>query len=109
MSDELEPIPMLLFCPKCNTQHIDAPEILDCRWPDCGGGCGADEDGPMCMAEAHSWENPPHRSHLCHECGTIWRPADVATVGVAEIATQGKADNWQAPAALMRAATGGQR
>lgn len=64
------PIPMILFCPSCGEQHIDDP---DERTPD--------------------WTNPPHRSHLCHGCGHIWRPADVATVGVREIATKGKADS----------------
>lgn len=63
------PVQMILFCPSCGTQHVDAP----------------DERTP-------GWENPPHRSHLCHGCGCIWRPADVATVGVAEIKTRGKAD-----------------
>jgi len=62
------PIPMLLWCPKCNEQHIDAP--------------------------SEGWDNPPHRSHLCHACGCIWRPADVATTGVADIKTAGDADTW---------------
>lgn len=69
------PIDMLLWCPKCHAQHIDAP--------------GADFDG-----HDHRWDNPPHKSHLCHTCGTIWRPADVPTNGVASIETRGKADNW---------------
>ncbi|HEX8414870.1 MAG TPA: hypothetical protein VF637_13435, partial [Sphingomicrobium sp.] len=64
-----EPIPMILHCPTCHTQHIDEP----------------DEYTP-------EWDNPPHRSHLCHACGCIWRPADVPTEGVAQIATRGKAD-----------------
>lgn len=67
---EAAPIDMLLFCPLCGLQHIDAP----------------DED--------QEWHNPPHRSHKCGRCGTTWRPADVATNGVAEIKTSGKADNW---------------
>lgn len=69
---ELErPIPMVLFCPACNEQHIDAPE------PDSG------------------WDNPPHKSHLCHRCGTVWRPTDkVYTTGVAFIDTLGASDNW---------------
>ena len=67
------PVDMLLFCPRCHTQHIDEP---DDRTPE--------------------WSNPPHRSHLCHSCGCIWRPADIATNGVASIATVGKADNWSA-------------
>ena len=66
------PIPMVLFCPSCHTQHIDEP---DERTPE--------------------WDNPPHRSHLCHQCGCIWRPADVATEGVAAITTVGKADTWK--------------
>lgn len=63
-----DPINMLLWCPQCNAQHIDAP--------------------------SEGWNNPPHRSHLCHECGCIWRPADVATNGVAEVKTAGDADTW---------------
>ena len=54
------PIDMILHCPKCGVQHIDAPE-------------------------GEGWTNPPHRSHLCHTCATVWRPADVATNGVREI------------------------
>lgn len=68
------PIPMLLFCPECGLQHVDAPEPA--------------RDGE------EAWDNPPHRSHLCRGCGTVWRPADVATVGVASIQTTGQADNW---------------
>jgi hypothetical protein len=64
------PIPMILHCPACRLQHID---------------------------EATSdWDNPPHRSHLCHGCGHIWRPADVATDGVAAINTFGSADSPKA-------------
>lgn len=63
-----DPINMLLWCPQCNAQHIDAP--------------------------SEGWDNPPHRSHLCHECGCIWRPADVPTNGVAEVKTAGDADTW---------------
>lgn len=66
-----KPIPMLLFCPNCGLKHIDEPD----EWsPD--------------------WDNPPHKSHLCHGCGCIWRPADVPTEGVASIETRGKADTW---------------
>lgn len=61
------PIPMILFCPACGVQHIDKPE--------------------------GDWTNPPHRSHLCHYCGHIWRPADVATTGVKDIATRGEHDD----------------
>ena len=64
------PIPMILFCPSCGVKHVDAP----------------DERTP-------SWTNPPHKSHLCHGCGHIWRPCDRPTEGVKEIATVGKADS----------------
>jgi hypothetical protein len=61
------PIDMILFCPKCGVQHIDGPE---------------GEHGT----------NPPHRSHLCHYCKHVWRPADVPTNGVKEIRTKGERD-----------------
>lgn len=61
-------IDMLLWCPSCHTQHVDE--------------------------RTQDWDNPPHRSHLCHVCGTIWRPADIATNGVKTIVTVGKADTW---------------
>jgi hypothetical protein len=66
----LSPVPMLLFCPKCGLQHVDAPD------------------------EAKGWHNPPHRSHLCAGCGTIWRPADVPTTGVDQIGTRGSSDTF---------------
>lgn len=67
---EQKPIDMVLHCPACGTQHVDAP----------------DERTP-------GWVNEPHRSHLCHNCWHIWRPADVPTNGVAAIKTKGKADS----------------
>lgn len=72
------PIDMILHCPACLQQHIDAP-------------------GP-------DWDNRPHKSHLCHHCGFIWRPADVPTNGVAEIKTRGKNDHvmFDGPAAVVR-------
>lgn len=81
---EPAPIPMILHCPSCRMQHIDAPEThhLDLELDRAG----------MEGSYSASWNNPPHRSHLCHGCGTIWRPADVATVGVSKIETRGKAD-----------------
>lgn len=63
----MTPIDMVLYCPACGVQHIDAPEP--------------------------GWSNPPHRSHRCHGCGHIWRPADVPTNGVAAVKTKGKNDS----------------
>jgi hypothetical protein len=75
------PIDMVLHCPKCGMQHIDAVEMVE--W---------DRDGGP-PANRVTWPNEPHRSHLCHGCGHIWRPADVETNGVAAVKTKGKADS----------------
>ncbi|MDX2165715.1 MAG: hypothetical protein SF182_01570 [Deltaproteobacteria bacterium] len=71
---EQQPIPMLLFCPRCAAQHVDVPQ------------------------PEKDWENPPHRSHECQACSYVWRPADVATTGVASIATRGSRDGVAHPA-----------
>lgn len=70
-TEGVTPIDMVLYCPSCGYQHIDAP---DERTPD--------------------WKNPPHKSHLCHHCKAIWRPCDFPTNGVAQIETRGKADTF---------------
>jgi hypothetical protein len=80
-----EPIDMVLLCPMCGVQHIDKPDAA--RSPSGGVHNGI-------LGSPH-WENPPHRSHLCHECGCVWRPADVATNGVESIETKGIADNFE--------------
>ena len=49
-----QPEPMVIFCPECKAQHIDLGE----------------------------WATKPHRKHLCHSCGHVWKPHDHATVGV---------------------------
>lgn len=49
-----EPIPMILHCPSCGERHIDEGEFM----------------------------TRPHHNHSCQECGSIWRPAVVDTVGV---------------------------
>lgn len=107
IDDVEQPIDMILYCPKCHAQHIDLPQEL-CRKTDptaflqnkhCWSKKG--HDGPCNLAPSHHldaleknlWKNPPHRSHLCQSCGHIWRPADVATNGVQEIKTKGKADS----------------
>lgn len=76
-----EPIPMVLLCPKCGVQHVDEAEVFTSEM--------------LADGQPEPWDNPPHRSHLCRACGCIWRPADVATVGVKAIATTGKADNFK--------------
>lgn len=80
----IAPIPMILYCPNCGMQHIDAVERQDPNERDFG----------MTTVESRVWTNPPHRTHLCANCSCKWRPADVPTTGVAEIKTTGKADTW---------------
>ena len=77
----VEPIDMVLHCPACGLQHVDAPEAVHEPQPD-----------GSAHAEEH-WNNPPHRSHKCGICGHIWRPADVATNGVQAVKTKGKDDS----------------
>lgn len=74
-----EPIDMLLLCPNCGLQHVDAP----------------DERTP-------GWTNPPHKSHLCHACAHIWRPSDRPTNGAALIATKGDRDRSPIPDSHLR-------
>lgn len=84
-SSSAAPVDMLLFCPACSTQHVDA----------------ADPEGVTSVeinGREDRWDNPPHRTHLCHACGHRWRPADVATNGVLAIATKGQLDGAAAPA-----------
>lgn len=52
---EVAPVPMFLTCPKCNARHIDEGDFATKR----------------------------HHTHSCQSCGLTWRPAVIATVGVA--------------------------
>lgn len=88
-----QPIPMILFCPMCRTQHVDKPE-RDSHAP-CSV-CLAVPAVP-CYPHCTTWKNPPHKSHLCGHCGLVWRPADVPTVGVEQIKTAGKDDSFRWP------------
>lgn len=76
------PVDMVLHCPACGLQHIDAPDPWVAKYGE-----------ELCKAKGFSlWTNPPHKSHLCHGCGHVWRPADVATTGVKAVSTKGKED-----------------
>lgn len=70
----IDPVPVVLHCPKCYRQHVDEVDPV--------GNPG--------------WENPPHTSHKCLYCSTVWRPADFPTEGVRSIETKGKSDTWVA-------------
>ncbi len=87
-----EPIDMILYCPKCDFQHIDKPEskcgkirvhlagvpIRCIRALGHTGECSIDSDSD----EAVAWDNPPHKIHLCARCQHLWQPALVRTNGV---------------------------
>lgn len=93
-----KPIDMVLHCPNCGMQHIDAPNHWSDRFdpPPTDGSMDDEERAEFdatVKAYEDEWTNPPHRSHLCHGCGHIWRPADVPTNGVAFINTKGNADS----------------
>lgn len=51
---EAAPIPMLIWCPACVARHIDEGEFA----------------------------TRSHRDHACQNCGLVFRPALVPTVGV---------------------------
>ena len=99
---DAKPFDMILSCPECGMLHVDEPEPDVCQ--DCHH---AANRHPFSTAQIRchcvdcpcimffEWTNPPHKSHLCHCCGTIWRPSDVPTNGVASIKTKGKADTWR--------------
>jgi rubredoxin len=50
----MEAIPMILWCPECMERHIDTGDFA----------------------------TKLHHTHACQNCGFVWRPAIVATVGV---------------------------
>lgn len=68
------PIGMILHCPICHRQHIDQID---------------EETNP-------GWTNPPHTSHKCLGCGTVWRPCALPTEGVAHLDVHGSSDTWPA-------------
>lgn len=77
------PLPMILHCPACGLQHVDAPEAQSMP----------DFDPRYVVPVGPAWTNPPHKSHLCAGCGHVWRPCDVPTTGVQAISTKGKDDS----------------
>lgn len=91
-----EPIDMVLHCPACGEQHIDAPDEVPGQ-PILKSASTTEHPHKMMQVGTYTaqgeWTNPPHRSHLCHGCGHIWRPADVPTNGVSAAKTKGKADS----------------
>lgn len=98
------PLPMLLWCPVCHEQHIDAPEpacpffipFNDAETKIAGAFCVKAEghQGDHSQAEEDMrWMNPPHKTHKCHNCGTKWRPCVLNTTGIAFV-KPGENDTW---------------
>lgn len=95
-----QPIDMVLHCPACGMQHVDAPDEVPGQ-PILKSAPTTEHPHKMVQVGTYTaqgeWTNPPHKSHLCRPedggCGHIWRPADVPTNGVAAIKTKGKADS----------------
>lgn len=93
-----QPIDMVLHCPACGMQHVDAPEPGQLI-----------SGGPSAGRVRRGWDNPPHRSHLCHGCSHVWRPADVPTNGVAAVKTAGRNDSPPNGATLLQECAAGLR
>lgn len=97
---KVEPVQMVLHCPRCGAQHIDKA-VTRCKKFEgltendrCGFEEGHVQPCKWLVSPVLEWDNPPHKSHLCAKCKCIWRPADVSTVGVEAIATRGEKDTW---------------
>ena len=95
-----ELVDVVLFCPRCKFQHIDKAEPDICQ--ECGHAAYFHQ-GPQKICLGHinaacncqsfvAWLNPPHKSHRCSNCNTVWRPADVPTNGVERAKTVGSND-----------------
>lgn len=52
--EEPPPLAVRIVCPECGTYHVDEGEFA----------------------------TKPHHTHACQQCGNVWRPAIVNTVGV---------------------------
>lgn len=89
--EKAQPVPMLLWCPRCGAQHIDQEETEEeyANRPEF-------KDRPDLFGKVERWTNPPHKSHKCQICNTIWRPAEVFTIGVTgDKIKPGKDDTWK--------------
>lgn len=67
LRDRRVPVPLILYCPKCDGRHIDKGEFA----------------------------KRPHHTHACQHCGFSWRPAINTTVGVEYL--PGFKDNDETP------------
>lgn len=78
-----KPIPVVINCPECGLQHVDAP--APCSLHECthSGVCYASANGQA--EKCDRWDNPPHRVHKCAGCGCLFEVASVNTVGVGSL------------------------
>lgn len=87
------PIDMILHCPECGLQHVDKANTDEVLMAASERGFDHGSADWQNFVDRETWDNPPHRSHLCARCGHVWRPADVPTNGVAAIKTKGQRDS----------------
>src|SRR4051812_11300335 len=71
-------IDMLLFCPRCQKQHIDAADTKKKYKNGCHDSWGGESGGE----NPAGWTTPPHATHTCRYCGLLWRPSNANTNGV---------------------------
>lgn len=91
-----QPIDMLIFCPSCGKQHVDeaSPNVCEkCGFEESAHGPEPEKEGNWCPGFT-AWQNPPHKSHRCDNCNSVFRVADIPTNGVADIKTRGDHDTW---------------
>lgn len=100
---EKQSLDVVLYCPKCDTQHIDKAEPDKCE--SCGHEhkfhfnagerniCAVGKQITNDKIDCHcngftAWLNPKHKSHRCHSCNYVWKPFDFPTNGVLETSEQ---------------------
>jgi hypothetical protein len=88
-SHDAEPVPMVLHCPKCGVQHIDASNEEEVRITAAERGFVVGSRDWEDFIEKNEWLNPPHKTHQCQSCKHEWRPFDYATTGVASMIVSG--------------------
>lgn len=83
------PVPMIIFCPKCQKQHIDREETDQ----EFNARITAVKDSSS-FVKLTRWTNPPHKTHRCLFCGIDFRFSSIYTVGV-ETIPPGPNDTWR--------------
>lgn len=87
----VQPIDMVLHCPECGLQHIDAASDT-CVHDACP------HDTPCSRGACRDpWTNRPHKTHLCASCGHKWRPCDTHHTNGVQAVPPGSSDSPVVP------------